>query len=65
MDKCRVTRDYQASNLDPFAVEAGETFTVTEKVDVWSGNPQWLWMWCVDQRGKGGWLPKDHIERLV
>ncbi|MEO6887686.1 MAG: SH3 domain-containing protein [Ktedonobacteraceae bacterium] len=57
----RVTTDYQASSTDPIAVHAGETFQVSEKVDAWQDNPDWLWVWCTDQRGKSGWVPKAII----
>ncbi|MBA2286130.1 MAG: hypothetical protein H0W02_11640 [Ktedonobacteraceae bacterium] len=57
----RVTTNYQAYYTDPIAVHAGETFHVSEKVDAWQDNPDWLWVWCTDQRGKSGWVPKAII----
>jgi hypothetical protein len=56
-----VIADYQASNPDPFSVAAGETFQISEKVYYWNGNPTWVWIWCTDQRGKNGWVPKNII----
>jgi hypothetical protein len=57
----RVKADYQASNSDPFGVTFGETFQVSEKTYAWNGNPGWIWIWCTDQRGKQGWVPKNTI----
>jgi uncharacterized protein YgiM (DUF1202 family) len=57
----RVMADYQASYPDPFCVTAGETFQVSEKVDAWNSNPDWIWVWCTDKRGKQGWVPKHVI----
>lgn len=59
--RCRVTKDYQASNIDPFSVQAHELFDVSDKVDFWNGNPDWIWIWCTDQRGKSGWVSKKMI----
>ena len=60
--KCRVTKAYQASSLDPIAVEAGETFAVSERNSAWESNPAWIWFWCTDQREKSGWVPKNIIQ---
>ena len=57
----RVITDYQAFYPDPIAVSAGESFTVSEHVEIWRGNPQWTWIWCTDQRGKSGWVPKANM----
>lgn len=59
--RCYVIKDYEASNGDPFSVQAHEVFHVSEKVDFWSGNPDWVWIWCTDQRGKSGWVPKSRV----
>lgn len=60
--KGRVTKDYQAEFADPIAVEAGETFVVSERTSTWEDNPAWVWLWCTDQRGKSGWVPKNIIQ---
>ncbi len=60
--KCRVTKDYQAEFPDPIAVEAGEAFAVSERNSAWDHNPAWIWVWCTDQRGKSGWVPKNIIQ---
>ncbi len=57
----RVIADYQAEFPDPISVSAGETFQVSEKVEFWNDNPDWVWIWCTDQRGKQGWVPKNVI----
>ena len=57
----RALADYQAQYPDPISVSAGETFQVSEKADAWNGNPDWLWIWCTDPRGKQGWVPKTII----
>ncbi|GHO44264.1 SH3 domain-containing protein [Ktedonospora formicarum] len=58
---CHVTKDYQASSPDPISVEAYESFAVSEKRSAWEDNPAWIWVWCTDQRGKSGWMPKNII----
>ena len=60
--KCRVIKDYRAEYPDPMAIEAGERFAVSEKTGAWEDNPAWIWMWCTDQRGKSGWVPKNIIQ---
>ena len=57
----RVIKDYQAEFPNPIAVEAGETITVSESTSTWENNPAWVWLWCADQRGKSGWVPKTII----
>jgi uncharacterized protein YgiM (DUF1202 family) len=60
--KCRVAKDYQAEFPDPIAVDAGEAFTVSQRTSAWENNPAWIWVWCTDQRGKSGWVPKNIIQ---
>ena len=60
--KGRVAKDYQAEFADPIAAEAGEAFTVSERSSAWENNPAWMWVWCTDQRGKSGWVPKNIIQ---
>ena len=60
--KGRVAKAYQAEFADPIAVEAGEAFVVSEKTSAWENNPAWIWLWCTDQRGKSGWVPKNIIQ---
>lgn len=58
---CGVITEYQALYPDPLSTRAGETLNISEKVDYWNGNPDWIWLWCTDQRGKSGWVPKGAI----
>ncbi len=60
--KCRLIKDYQAEYSDPIAVETAETFAMSEKASAWDDNPEWIWVWCTDQRGKSGWVPKNIIQ---
>lgn len=60
--KCHVIKDYQAEFADPIAVAAGEAFVVNDKRSPWDDNPEWMWVWCTDQRGKSGWTPQNLIE---
>ena len=60
--KCWVIADHQASYPDPISVKAGERLTISEKVDYWNGNPDWVWIWCTDARGKSGWVAKRLID---
>jgi hypothetical protein len=59
---CRVANDYQAEYADPIAVEAGEPFAVSERTSAWENNSAWIWLWCTDQRGKSGWVPRNIIQ---
>src|SRR5579863_9869553 len=59
--KCIMVKDYNAQFPDPISVNAGEVFHVSDKVEPWNNNPDWLWVWCTNQRGKSGWVPKDII----
>jgi hypothetical protein len=60
--RARVIADYQAENPDPITVAAGETFQISKNVFYWKDNPDWMWIWCTDQRGKSGWVPRTAIE---
>ena len=57
-----VAKDYQAEYPDPIAVEAGEMFVVSDRTSDWENNPEWIWVWCTDQREKSGWVPKNLIQ---
>jgi hypothetical protein len=58
----RVIADYQALYPDPLSMRAGEPLNVSEKAEYWNDNPDWMWIWCTDQRGKSGWVPKGGID---
>jgi hypothetical protein len=57
-----VIADYQALYPDPLSVMAGEPLEVSKRVEYWNESPDWMWIWCTDQRGKSGWVPKDAID---
>lgn len=59
----RVIAPHAISYPDPLAVKAGDTVSLTGKVDQWNNKPEWTFLWCVDQRGKDGWVPQEHIEQ--
>jgi hypothetical protein len=58
----RVTKSYQPENPDPLKVASGEQLQVSERSDPWQGNPDWVWIWCTDPRGKSAWAPADLLE---
>ena len=59
---CKVIKDYHVDYPDPIVVGAGETFAVSQQISTWEDNPAWTWLWCTDQRGKSGWVPKNRIQ---
>src|SRR5258708_37721699 len=58
----QVIADHQALYPDPLSVMAGEPLEVSERVEDWNENPDWIWLWRTDQRGKSGWEPQDTID---
>jgi hypothetical protein len=48
----RVKTAYMAEYADPIIVSAGEALGVDDRVETWDGNPQWIWVWCSDPRGR-------------
>src|SRR5258706_3577950 len=57
----RVTSAYSAQYTDPLIVRAGEPLIESARVEPWEDNPEWMWVWCSDARGKSGWVPRDYI----
>jgi hypothetical protein len=57
----RVKTAYTAEYADPIIVSAGEALGVDDRVETWDGNPQWVWVWCSDPRGRQGWVPSGWI----
>src|ERR1051326_1030911 len=51
---------HQASYPEPIAFHVDDEVDVTDKVDNWRG---WIWIWCVNQQGKAGWVPAEYIGR--
>ncbi|MGO8951127.1 MAG: SH3 domain-containing protein [Ktedonobacterales bacterium] len=60
----RVVKARQPENPDPLSVKAGEKIAVSEREDAWEGNPEWIWVWCTDPRGKSAWAPADLLEAV-
>lgn len=56
----RVITDYQAVYPDPITMRAGEALEMSGKEDNWNG---WIWVWCTNQQGKSGWVPKGYVEQ--
>lgn len=61
--RARVIATYEAQYADPVTFRHGEEVVVTDRVDRWRDNPDWLWIWCTDARGRSGWVPAGAIER--
>ena len=57
-----VVKGYQRENPDPLNVASGEEILVSDRSDPWQGNPDWVWVWCTDPRGKSAWAPADLLE---
>ncbi len=55
----RVVKDYRSAYPEPLVIKAGESLTVHEKVSEWAG-----WVWCVNDNGKGAWVPEAYVERV-
>ncbi|MBN1995025.1 MAG: SH3 domain-containing protein [Anaerolineae bacterium] len=53
---CRVISVYQSAYPDPLVIKAGEELIVGKKESEWSG-----WVWCTNQNGKSGWVPKKYV----
>jgi hypothetical protein len=51
-----ISHSYVAQNPDPLVVTAGEVVTRGEEDQE---NPAWVW--CVDPRGKTGWVPAEKL----
>jgi uncharacterized protein YgiM (DUF1202 family) len=55
----KVTKSHQQSYADPITMRAGDTVEISGKEDNWNG---WVWIWCTNQQGKSGWVPKSYVE---
>lgn len=56
----QVIHAYTRFYADPLRVRAGEALTITDRTDYWREQ---LWVWCVDARGKEGWVPDRYLDR--
>ena len=52
-----VAARHKATYIEPLVVQAGEAVTVTDRDSEWKG-----WLWCLNAKGKGGWLPTDIVQ---
>jgi len=57
--KCQVISDYKSAFSDPLIIVKDEILTISVKESEWKE-----WLWCINQFGKGGWVPEKYIERL-
>lgn len=57
--KCQAISDYQSTCPDPLIITRGEILKIETKKSKWKG-----WIWCINQFGKGGWVPEKYIEKL-
>lgn len=57
--KCQVISDYKSTFSDPLIIVKDEILTFSMKETEWKE-----WLWCINQFGKGGWVPEKFIERL-
>ncbi len=53
-----VTKAYKAVYPDPITMRADDMIEVSDKEDDWQG---WTWVWCTNQGGKSGWVPKGYV----
>jgi hypothetical protein len=56
----KVSVAHQASYPDPIAFHIDDEVDVTDKEENWHG---WIWIWCINQQGKAGWVPSAYIVR--
>jgi hypothetical protein len=62
---CRVIKAYQSTKAEPISFEAGENVYISEKVDRWNNNPEWIWVWCTNQREKSDWVPQNFLHKYI
>lgn len=54
-----VIEAYRRSNADPISLCRGDAILVGREYD---GDPEWRdWIWCENQKGKKGWVPRSFI----
>ena len=54
----RAITAHQAEFPDPLAFAAGDVLAAEDRKTAWDG-----WIWCVNEKGKGGWVPEDYVDR--
>jgi len=55
-----VVTAYSAQFEDPIWMRSGEPLVV-DREEPWDDNPDWIWVWCRDPRGREGWVPRSYI----
>jgi uncharacterized protein YgiM (DUF1202 family) len=53
-----VIKAHTAVYPDPITMQVGDIIDVSDKEDDWQG---WTWVWCTNQGGKSGWVPKGYV----
>ena len=53
-----VTREYAAQFTDPITLAQGEAATLDGREEPWEDNPDWIWVWGENARGKSGWIAR-------
>ena len=53
-----VTKDYAAQYSDPITLAKGEAAALDGRAEPWEDNPDWIWVWGENARGKSGWIPR-------
>jgi hypothetical protein len=56
----RVIMAYSAQFENPIWMRSGEPLVV-DREEPWDDNPDWIWVWCRDPRGREGWVPRPYI----
>jgi len=56
-NRCVVIEKHQASDKYPLIITKGETLKFERKETEWDG-----WIWCINNDGKGGWVPETYLE---
>ena len=59
----RAIIDHEMKFPDPLNARAGEMVTLDGREEPWDDHPEWLYLFCVDQHGKTGWVPADLVAR--
>jgi hypothetical protein len=53
-----VMKDYIAQYSDPITLAQGEAAALDGRAEPWEDNPDWIWLWGKNARGKSGWIPR-------
>jgi hypothetical protein len=46
---------------EPLTMSPGESIATSDRIDRWNGNPDWVWIWCTDPRGRSGFVPQAYL----